>query len=1166
MPSLHIRLLGTPDIVRAGEPLTDGLSKKALALLAYLATGPSSTYSRQELAGLLWGELDENRAHYNLRRALWSLRRAINAPDSPHDSYVCYEDDRYRFDPASDHWLDVSAFEEAVNARTPNLAKPYLAPTHNLSPAAEEVLTQAVELYRGDFMAGFYLPGCPAYEDWMLLERDRLRLHYLKALRTLVQACAQRRDYAGATSYCQRILAADPTHEAAHRELMLTYFATGNREAALQQYRLLAETLRSQLDLEPLPETRLLYESIRDGTLPTERFTYNLSQPSQLPAAALSLPFVGRARERSSLDKALETAIQGRGIVVAVSGEAGVGKSRLVDEFLRGMSAFDLSVLRARCYLQEGALPYQPIIDALRAHLPAIDPAHLARLDDLWLAEIVRLLPELHGHLPNIPLSPALFPEQERNRLFEGMAQFITHLSQRSPLILFLDDLHFADEPTLEMVHYLGRQLARTNVMLVIALRQEELTGRSYLRDLLRSLERADCLITISLDRLSLDDVYELVREALPKEAGLERITRSLYAESDGNAFFVVERLRALQENSESSLDELPIPTNVREVIRDRFLRLDDKSRKALNAASVIGRQFDSAILRQVYPGDEEALLDALDRLLAWHWIEELPGTRSGLYDFSHGLVRDVVYQLLPSDRRHYLHRKVGMALEASGSPEGETAGLLAHHFREGGDLERAQHYTLLAASYARKLYANREAIGYYLRALELSQAGGPPLTSSQYLAILLELAKVYQLLGEYEAAITACRQVLTEEALSDQTVGATLSDPICRQLCLQLALAHDRKGEYQQALAALRLLEAHDDPETQLEKATVAWATARVHVHREQNHQALALCNQALTLLSRLDWSEALATAQVSIYHTMAQSYFHLGNYEIAVLHYERALEIARRLNQRATLPHLLIGLGDVARRRGDYAQAEAYARESLSLCQQVGHAAGVAASHGTLGNVAYNRGRLEEAFNHYEQALSICRQLGDRHGIADYCLSLAFVLFDQGRIDVAEVYLREAYQIGQAIDADLVLIRACYHLAKVAQARDDLDEAQGDVEKAIEVAQRAGIQMMKALGYRLLGEILMQRRQLTQAEQHMLESLRVLEKLGERFEVAWTLRSYARLLVARAETTGAQALLRQAASIFGELEAERELKKTHDELSRLQARNETAYETGDA
>jgi tetratricopeptide (TPR) repeat protein len=1110
------------------------------------------------LAGLLWGKIDEDRARYNLRRALWSLRREINPPHSTHDVYVRFEEGCYSFNPLSDHWLDVAAFEETVDSNIPHSANSYSDPTHVFPPANEQFLSNAVDFYCGDFMAGFRLSDCPAYEDWMYLERDRLRLLYLKALQSLARACTQRRDYWPAIAYCQEILSADPTYEAAHRELMVIYHTIGNQESALQQYQLLSQTLRSQLDLEPLPETRSLYQSIRHGTLPAKGLTYSLTQSSDW-AMTSYLPFVGRVGEQSSLDEALESAIQGRSAVVAISGEAGVGKTRLVKEFLGHTSVSGLAILRARCYLQDEALPYQAIIDALRAYLPAVDPAHLARLDDLWVAEVVKLLPELHGYLSHVPVSPTLFPEQERNRLFEGMAQFITHLSQRSSLVLFLDDLHFADEPTLEMVHYLARRLAGTRVLLIITLRQEELVGHPGLRNLLRSLKRIESLMAISLDRLTADDVFILVREALPEETDLRHLARSLYEESGGNPFYLVELLRSLQEDGRLSPDELPIPTSVRQVIQGRLLRLDDKSRKALNAASVIGRQFDSIILRQVYPDQEEALLDALDRLLAQHWVEQLPGARPGLYDFSHGLVREVVYQLMPSDWRRRLHRKVGLAMESSGDSEGELAGSLTYHFREGGDLERAQRYALFAAAYARKLYANREAIGYYLRALELSQAGGSPLITSQYLEILLELGKVYQLLGEYEAAIATCRQVLTEEALNDQTAGETLADPVSRQLCLQLALAYDRKGEYQQALAALRLLEIHtsysNDPEMQLEKATAAWAMARVRIHRGQNYQALALCNKALTLLSRLSWSEALATIQISIYHSMARSYFHLGNYDIAVRHYERALEIAGRLNQRATIPRLLIGLGDVARRRGDYAQAEAYARESLSMCQEVGHVAGVATSHGALGNVAYNRGRLVEAFAHYQQALSTFRQLGDRRGVADSCLSAAFVLFDQGKIDAAETYLAEAYQIGQAIDADLVMIRAHYHLAKVSQAQDDLNQAQVSVETAIELAERAGIQLMKALGYRLLGEILAQRRKLVQAESHMLESLRLLEKLGERFEVSWALRSYARLLASRSEPTRAQALLRQAALIFGELEAERELEKTNEELSHLQS-----------
>jgi DNA-binding SARP family transcriptional activator/virulence-associated protein VapD len=1153
MYDLQIRLLGKPAVTYRGENIIDRLSKKALALLVYLAVGPKRKYRREELSGLLWGEMEEDRASYNFRRELWSLRREIRPQNAAHDNYVKFEKEFYFFDLSSSYWLDVEAFDslgsEAINTQ--------LTASNRLPPEAKARSIKAIHLYQGDFMAGFRLLDCPAFEDWMFFERERMQLMYQSTLRLLTRCAVEEFDYSQAIGYCKKLIEIDVADETAHQELMRIYYNTGNRQEALRQYQILEQTLHIQLGLEPIPETKLLYEKIRQGIPLINKISYPGDPSAPRIGTREDLPFVGRVQELLHLKRVNETALAGNGTVIALIGEAGVGKTRLVEEFLYNSSNFSAIVLQSRCYLKEETLPYQPVIDALRSMLPQIDPAHLSLLNDVWLAEITKLLPELNSYLPQAPASPALFPEQERNRLFEGMAQFLTHLSQRSNLILFLDDVHFADEPTLELIHYLGRRLKRQRLIIIIALRQTEAEDNLSLRNLIWSLKRAGCIENIQLGKLTEYEVNLLLSEALPQQSGMENFTHLLYEESGGNPFFLTELLHSIEDIGELQAEKIPIPNSIRDLIYNRLLRLNNEYRRVLNAASVIGRKFPASILEQLYPGNEEQVIDALAWLLQRHWFEEIQSGQMGIYDFKHGLLREVIYQSITLEQRRHLHLKVGLALETRNKSGGEMAGVLASHFWEAGDLKRAQRYTLIAADYSLGLSAYKEAKNYYMRALESSQTAGMALSTAEYLDVISNLGNVLQLLGEYDTAVQTYHRVLTDEMLNPQSARETLADHIHRKLCFQLALTYDRKGEHEQALYYLNLLEnqlpVSDDPQQLIEQVMFAWGTARVYFHQEQNNQSLALCNKALALLSRLEWSDQVGGVLVSIYHTMAQCYFNLGNYDTAVSHYEHALESARLLGQQAIIPRMLIGLGNVARRRGDYSKAEEYAHESLALCQKIGLVSEIALSHGTLGNVSYNRGDLNEAFLHFKQSLDIFRQVGELHGIADYCLSLAFVLLEQDQVDLAERYLLEAAQIGDEINADLVKIRAKYHLAKVAVARADFEAARSSLEVSIAKAKKAGIQLMEALGMRLLGEISAGDFETHQAERHILESLEILEKLGERFEVAWTLRSYGRLLAIRGEQKRALTLMEQASAIFEDLEALRELAKTYNEISRL-------------
>lgn len=1151
-PDLKISLLGRPSIIQAGSEINDGLSKKAMALLVYLVSGPTRKYPRQELAGLLWGETDEKRSHYNFRRELWTLRKMINPLEASHDYYIRFEKDYYSFNESKGFWLDTSIFEQAISSIL-KFSPPEFELDKSLSPLEETQLSSAVSLYRGDFMAGFHLPDCPAYEDWVFLERERFRLNYFKALQLLGTTKIRQGDYLQAAEYYKKITSLDSTNESAHHELMLIYTALGNREAALAQYQLLVQALKHQLDLKPSPETKALYESIRSGIFPSVGITYRLNQAPQWPSSASSIPFVGREKEQSTLDEVFRASIRGKSRVVAITGEIGAGKTRLVEQCLQRWESEGATILRARCYLQEDCLPYQPFIDALRGYLPKLDLAYITHLNNLWTSEIAKLLPELRSLLPHLLPGPELFPEQEQNRLFEGMAQYFAHLCQRSPLVLFLDDLDYADSPSINLLHYLSRRLAQIPVLLLFTIRLKNLAETPDIQDLISSLKRAGLMTTIKLDRLTRQVVDKFLQVVLPVTWQTSELKGMLYLSSGGNPFFLVELVRALQENPLPAKEKLPVPESVKEVIQHRLTRLDEMSLQALRAASVFGTRFDSAVLRKVFPEEEEKLVEVITRLIEWHWIEPLPGGRSGIYDFSHGLLREVVYLRIPDELRKLLHQRIAYALGSSGFPEGEIAGILALHFAESGDFVQACGYALKAAEHSRRLYANREALAYYQQALGIRNHQDGDVPSHQSLHIQFEIGKLHQVLGEYEQAEITYQEILSQTGF-EQSLEGTPQSSFYRQVHFQRALNFDQKCEYQEAIKIFQMLQRtlkdRDDSASILEKANIARGIARVLLNQERSHQALVLCNQALALLKRIEHSDESGTIEVDTRYIMACSYFVLGNYPNAVTHYEQALATARHLKYEAIIPRLLIGLGNVARRRGEYARAKAFAQESLSLCKKIGLVDEIAAAQGTLGFVAYNLGRLDEALEYFDQALTICRQLGDLHGIADFCLSLAFVLLDREEVKTAKAYLEEAYQIGEGINSEMVLTRAFYHSAKVARINGDVEQAKIKGENAIQTAKRAGIKMMEALSCRLLGEILIQEHESAQAEYYLQRSLSILEKLEERFEVAWTLRSYARLFLKRNERQRAISLYYQAIAIFESLGALREFERTQAEF----------------
>jgi DNA-binding SARP family transcriptional activator len=263
MSTLQIFLLGPPRIVRAEKRISDHLSQKAIGLLAYLAVGSARGYTREKLAGLFWGETDEKHANFNLRRALWSLRKAITLPTEPTDAYIHYEERQYSFNRFSDYWVDTGALERTVSKWSDTYTTPLLCPPSGVQYGSFPDLNKlrdAIHLYRGEFLESLNPRGCPEFLDWMTLERDRLRQQFVRGLLALAGEVAEQGDHEQAIAYYRRLLRVDPLNEAAHRALMVIYHILGEQEASLGVYYSFRRVVREQLGLEPTPAIQALFQ------------------------------------------------------------------------------------------------------------------------------------------------------------------------------------------------------------------------------------------------------------------------------------------------------------------------------------------------------------------------------------------------------------------------------------------------------------------------------------------------------------------------------------------------------------------------------------------------------------------------------------------------------------------------------------------------------------------------------------------------------------------------------------------------------------------------------------------------------------------------------------------------------------------------------------------
>ena len=930
MPELRVAVLGPPRLELDGAAVEVD-TRKAIALLAYLAV-TGERHGREALAGLLWPEYDEAHARAALRRTLSALNKGLRG------GWLATDRTSIALDRA-DLWLDLARFH-ALLAECGAHGHP-LAET---CPACLAPLREAAALHRGDFLAGFALRDADGFEDWQRLQAESLRRELAGVLERLVEVQATAGRWQDAIADGHRWLALDPLHEPAHRQLMRLYAWSGQRGAALRQYRACVRVLDRELGVAPLEETTALYQTIKQGQAERER-------PAPPPAAVAPLsrpPLVGRSAEWSALLEAYDAA-RHDGRLVVLEGEAGIGKTRLAEEFAAHAMAAGATTIGGRCYDGESGLAYQPLVEGLRAALAGqADSAWLQAVPTPWLAEASRLLPELVDLRPGLAPAPLDGPGAQ-SRFLAGLCQvLLTALRGPVPGVLVLDDLHWADEASLDLLTYLVRRLAGQPLCIVVTWRSEQVQGGHRLRRLAAEAQRAGGATVLRLAPLSQPEVAELVLAVAPARAGQ---AAWLYQETEGLPFFLTEYLAVAPEGA----PDAPLPGGVRELLQAKLGQVSEAGRQLLATAAVIGRSFDFDTVRGASGRSEEETVAALEELTERGLVREVreAGELPALaYDFGHERMRALVYEQTSLARRRLLHRRVAEAL--AGRADGQSlAASIARHFQLAGQETEAATSFKTAGDQARGLYANHEALAHYRSALAL----GHPDAAGLHEAIgdLETLAGAYDdALASYEAAAATC----APEALPG--------------LEHKLGGVHDRRGDWQAAASHFEAALAASQDDARKARLYADWSLT-AHRRGDQRH-AVELADRALALAEAAEDTKALAQA----HNILGVLTGHLGDHAGARRHLERSLALAERLADPSSRVAALNNLALAHRAAGELERALELAETALALCTSHGDRHRQAALHNNLADLLQAMGRPEDAMGHLKQAVTIFTEVG--------------------------------------------------------------------------------------------------------------------------------------------------------------------------------------------
>jgi predicted ATPase/DNA-binding SARP family transcriptional activator len=698
---MNFLILGPLEARESGRKLALGGAKQR-SLLALLLLHANEVVSSDRLIDELWPGKDPRDGAKALSVAMARLRKALPRPPDAGGDLLVTRSPGYELRLGPDQ-LDLHRFERLVaEAR---------AATDPATTA--DKLHQALDLWRGPPLADL------AYESFAQVEIARLAELRLATLENRLRADLELGRHADLVGELEGLVVRHPLRERLRELLMLALYRSGRQAEALEAYAAARHTLVEELGIEPGRELRELHQAI---------LCHDPALDIQPPVQAVDAPsrgvFVGRERELAQLLRALEDALAGEGRLLLLAGEPGIGKSRLADELVAAARVRGARVLVGRCWEAGGAPAYWPWIQSLRAYVRETESDALRTQLGTGAADLAQLLPELRDRFPDLPERPAVESEGARFRLFEAASSFLHSAARAQPLVLVLDDLHAADEPSLLLLRFVAREISDSRVLVLCAYRDVDPTLQDPLTSALAELVREPHTAQIELAGLSEPAVAAYVELATGNEAA-PQLVRAVHAETEGNPLFVAEVVRLL--DAEGRISEADahrrIPPGVRAVIAQRVGRLSEGCRSLLVPAAVLGREFGLDALAQVSARPREAMLDVLDEAMAERIVGDMPGS-PGRLRFGHALIRDALYDDLTAARRLKLHQEAGEALESVYAVDLDShLAELAHHFfaaAPAGVANKAVDYARRGGDRAASQLAYEEAARLYEMALSM--------------------------------------------------------------------------------------------------------------------------------------------------------------------------------------------------------------------------------------------------------------------------------------------------------------------------------------------------------------------------------------------------------------------------------------------------------------
>lgn len=1036
--NLQLRLLGGFQLEdSSGQALTVNL-RKAEALLAYLAMVPGQRASRESLATLLWGEFEQQRARQSLRQTLLALTKSLSGCD-----------------------IQVLRMESQTVSLTPGAMEvDAVEMVRLIEEATPESLLQAVGLYRGDFLSGLAIDA-PDLEEWLSATRSRLQDQVMRGLGDLLRIQESEGHWDAAVETANQALRIDPYREDLHRKLMQNYLQQGMRSSALTQYRTCRDILARELDIEPDETTTALYKDILEQSSAELASSKSLGLPTktaipgQREQAApqdgemrWSDELIGRTEELEILRNDLAEAAAGRARVVALFGEPGIGKGRLLHEFLTILEGHAATVLTIRGRQSDQFLSLVPW-SGLLAEIVRLHSGDLGAVTDKARREIDSFIEESASDV-----AWRAVDDRARRRLYDAVVELLGALAAESTLVLCFEDVHWLDEESLRLLCFVARHIRSARLLMLLTVRSESVSRQSLATELLGDLASDRILTWLSLRPLSQADSVELstqVTQKLGIPADAQTWTDQIWALSEGNPQAIIDYTQRFIEKA--NLGRSPGPELRRRSVSDaQRLRaaLSDSAQNLVSAACVLGPRCHYQVLMATAGLGAEETAQAMEELVAQQVLAV------DADDVVFLRLRDCrgFYEELVPPRRRLLHISAMRALAKSESDklEAHYAGL-AYHAREGGDFETALSYELRAAEVEMNRGDFVMARKNYQRAVHTTRyLDGRAQSLDLQVALHLGLARVDESTDSLKRASVAIKTA--------QKFAEKLGDP---------------KRKAQVLLAKSRILWRNGDTESALESAQRAFGLAAqagdcgfwspLEQFLARIHLFTASCEETLidldTRIDRcLDANLKIEAAQTEAYSGLVQGLHGMSG--LALDSCDRALTMAEEIGCDECLTSCLMAKGVMCLWAGKPAEAVALLERAQAILDARGDLPRYYVVSGFLGQALVGSDQSERGLAILEQAIELAERLGTSFLLAYFKAILAGELGSAGEAaDRARALLEESRHLAAQTNqpwAESVALRTKAVLQTLGAERD-LEAAASTIKAALAIQKGLGL-----------------------------------------------------------------------------------------------------------